>query len=369
MDTGCKKDELDTPCLVLDLDKLDRNIELVHGAVDAQGKQVRPHAKTHKCSRLARRQVEAGAVGVCVAKVSEAEALIEAGLTGILITGPQATRRKVEQVVALWHRSPDLLLVVDDMSAARLLSGAVSTVGVSAGVLVDVDVGLERTGVRLEQVSDFALAVDALPGLSVRGIQAYAGHLQHVLAFSERRSKSLSCLRGAAEAFMRVKTVVPTCDIFSGSGTGTVDIDIGIPELTELQPGSYVFMDAEYAVVESLAGGPMSDRLLPALTLLTSVVSANHDGHVTVDAGLKSLYRHGGTPRVLRPGGLVYDWFGDEYGRVTAEAGYGLPVPGAVLELMVSHCDPTVNLFDCYHVCRGDTVVGTWPIDLRGCCR
>ena len=367
-DMGRDKYELDTPCLVIALEWLDRNLKRLHETVESAGKTIRPHAKTHKCSTLARRQLDAGAVGVCAAKVSEAEALEATGVRGVLLTGPAPTRRKIGRLVRLLRDDPGLMAVVDSLEYARMLNRAVSGRRLSMKVLIDVDVGLGRSGVTPEKAVELALAVDALPSLEVTGIQAYAGQVQHVRSYGERRRLSLHCMRRAARVFTAMKKSGLNAGIFSGGGTGTYDMDIHIPELTELQAGSYALMDAEYADIGAGGRRRLGDVLKPALTLLTTVVSANRKGFVTVDAGLKSMYRHGGIPRVLAPAGrgFRYDWFGDEYGRVCYPKDVPAPKPGSVMELMVSHCDPTVNLFDRFYVTRNDKVVDVWSIDLRG---
>jgi D-serine deaminase-like pyridoxal phosphate-dependent protein len=205
--------------------------------------------------------------------------------------------------------------------------------------------------------------------LHLRGIQAYAGHAQHIQSYEARKQTSHRCLEEAVRVFREIRARVPTCTIFSASGTGTFDIDLEVAEISELQVGSYVVMDAEYLAIGSADDGTRFVSFAPALRLLTTVISANHKEFVTVDAGLKSLYKDGAKPQVIVPqdSAWVYDWFGDEYGRITSTASSELPALGTVLELVTSHCDPTINLFDRYHLTRGDEVVGTWPIDLRGC--
>ena len=351
------------------MDLLERNLGKMQDVVGGAGKALRPHAKTHKCSALARRQIELGAIGVCVAKVSEAEALVKAGITEILITGPVATPLKIARLVCLLDVAPSLMTVVDGREAAELLDMALREKGLSMDVLLDVDIGLHRTGVR--PVDAPALADDILsrPALRLRGIQAYAGQIQQVHSFAERKAASHKCLQEAVPLFRDLRAAVNTCTIFSASGTGTFDIDLDVPEVTELQVGSYAVMDAEYLAVGSAEDPTRFAPFGPALRLLTTVVSGNQPGFVTVDAGLKALYKDGAVPQVIGAAmsGLVYDWFGDEYGKITRPGSVDLPAIGTVLELVVSHCDPTVNLFDRYYLTRGAEVVGVWPIDLRGC--
>jgi D-serine deaminase-like pyridoxal phosphate-dependent protein len=351
------------------MDLLDRNLRKMQDVVGGAGKALRPHAKTHKCSALARRQIELGAIGVCAAKVSEAEALVKAGIAEILITGPVATPMKIARLVRLLDVAPSLMTVVDGREAAERLDQALRAKGLSMDVLLDVDIGLHRTGVRPADARGLADDILSRPALRLRGIQAYAGQIQQIHSFADRKAASLKCLRDAVPVFRALRDKSDACAIFSASGTGTFDIDLDVPEVTELQVGSYAVMDAEYLAVGSAEDPARFAPFGPALRLLTTVVSRNQPGFVTVDAGLKTLYKDGGIPQVIGPGssGLAYNWFGDEYGKITCDGSVEAPAVGTVLELVVSHCDPTVNLFDRYYLTRGAEVVGVWPIDLRGC--
>lgn len=368
---GRSKWELDTPCLTIDLDLLDENLQIMQARVSAAGKALRPHAKTHKCSMLAKMQLAAGAVGICAAKASEAEALVSAGIEGVLITGAVATPAKAARLKSLLRKTRSLMAVVDHPAGVELLEKQLAGSGLRLDVLVDLDVGHHRTGVAPGKAMELVNRVMTSRSLWLRGIQAYAGHVQHIPRYVDRRAASLKALRQAAAVFRELHRRDEGCTIFSASGTGTATADLAVPELTELQAGSYALMDAEYMAIECEDGAECSDYR-PALTLLTTVVGVGHGRQVTVDAGLKALYRDGGRPRVLNPEfpKLQYDWFGDEYGRVSA-AGRGalLPELGQVLELVVSHCDPTVNLFDHFYITRSGKVVDVWPIDLRGRCR
>lgn len=368
---GMRKTELDTPCLTLDLDLLDENLQRMQSAVKAAGKALRPHAKTHKCTALAKLQVAAGAIGICAAKVSEAEVLVDAGISGVLVTGPVASPAKADRLVALLERAPFLMTVVDSAEHVALLAARLAARRRKLDVLIDLDIGQHRTGVPPAKAAELAERVIARPELRLRGIQAYAGHAQHIIGFEERKAASRQGLKAAAAVFRKLREREPACTVFSASGTGTAQIDLAVRELTELQTGSYALMDAEYLSIEAPDGANFADYH-PALTLLSTAVSGPRGRQVTIDAGLKALYRDGGRPRVLTPefARLQYDWFGDEYGKLTAPDRTALlPAPGAVVELVVSHCDPTVNLFDRYYVTRNGRVVDIWPIDMRGCCR
>jgi len=368
---GRKKLDLDTPCLVVDLDLLDENLQKMQTRVKTAGKSLRPHAETHKCSTLAKMQVANGAIGVCAAKISEAEALVDAGMSGVLITGPVAGREKINRLVSLLGRAPFLMAVVDHPDTIGLLQRRLDELDRQLDVLLDIDVGQRRTGVPPAKAMDVAGSILSSSRLRLRGIQAYAGHVQHIPRYEDRKAASREALRKAAAVFKRLQARAESCTIFSASGTGTARIDLSSAELTELQAGSYALMDAEYLAVESTDGSDAADYQ-HALTMLTTVVSGPHGRQVTVDAGLKALYRDGGRPCVLTPeyGKLHYDWFGDEYGKLSAPSRATLlPGLGMVLEMVVSHCDPTVNLFDRLHITQAGKVVDVWPIDLRGRCQ
>jgi len=362
------KYELDTPCLTIDIDILEQNLAKMQATARAAGKNLRPHAKTHKCSLLAKKQIAAGAIGACAAKVSEAQVLADAGVQGILITGPVVTDPKIDRLLAILQKDPTVMVVVDHPDNIRRLDQALQEQNLSLGVLLDLDVGLRRTGVSPETAPELASHILRSKKLQLLGVQAYAGQVQHIAEFAERKKASQECMQRAADLFRQLKEKETRCTIFSGSGTGTFDIDIQIAEQTELQVGSYAVMDAEYLNVGSQADPGRFAAFEPALTLLTSVVSVNQDRFVTVDAGLKTLYQHGGIPWVVSRdhSGLKYEWFGDEYGRLVRAGDEKLPGLGSVLELVTSHCDPTINQFDCFYITQGQKVIDRWPIDLRG---
>jgi D-serine deaminase-like pyridoxal phosphate-dependent protein len=366
--TNAFKYKLDTPCLTIDIDILERNLSKMKTVARSAGKKLRPHAKTHKCSRLAKKQIAAGAIGACAAKVSEAEVLADAGIQGILITGPLVSAQKIECLAAILKKDSTIMVVVDHPENVRRLDAAMRCGQLTLDVLLDIDVGLGRTGVLPESALELAGDIANSTNLRLRGIQAYAGFVQHIQSYPERKEASLACMQPAADLFRRLNAKERSCTIFSGTGTGTYDIDIQIPELTELQVGSYAVMDSEYLNIAAKDDSARFSDFQPALTLLTTVVSVNQPDFVTVDAGLKSLYQHGGVPYVISPGfsDLRYEWFGDEYGKLVRTDGGSLPQLGTVLELVTSHCDPTINQFDCFYITQGEKVIDTWPIDLRG---
>ncbi|MGB9699811.1 MAG: DSD1 family PLP-dependent enzyme [Thermodesulfobacteriota bacterium] len=368
---GISKWELDTPCLVIDEEILNHNLQEMQNYLNKMGKQLRPHAKTHKCSRIAQKQIEAGAIGICVAKVSEAEVLVKAGLRNILITSPVVTDYKIKRLLDLLILDQDLMVVVDNAANAQKLNEAARQRSIRLNVLIDLDPGMGRTGVSFEQAMGLGKLVHQLPGLNLKGIQCYAGHVQHISSFSERSQASLNLLKQAAEVFRQFQKEGLPAEIFTGSGTGTSEIDWQIPELTDLQVGSYTLMDTEYLYIGSAEDPERFKKFPPALTLLSSVISVNHANFVTIDAGLKSIYHHGGNPEVVFPAneGWKYEWRGDEHGMIHFVDTHEKLKLGEVVELIVSHCDPTVNLFDEFYVIRDGRVIDIWPIDLRGKCQ
>ncbi|MGD0189714.1 MAG: DSD1 family PLP-dependent enzyme [Rhizomicrobium sp.] len=358
---------LQTPALVIDLDRLETNIARMAEHARQSGIRLRPHAKTHKCAEIARQQIAAGALGICVAKLGEAEAMADAGIQSILITSPVVTERGVARLVALNMWVPELIAVCDNVSVAERLEEAAVRSGKSLSVLVDIDPGLGRTGVR---PGDDAIAlvrtVVESSHLTFRGLQCYAGQLQHLESPNERRDKSLAVLQELGEFRNRLKADGTVPDILSGGGTGTFDIDPDARVLTELQVGSYVFMDRQYNDVWEKRG----DRIPfeTSLFVQTTVISANRDGLATTDAGLKSFATDASAPVIASgaPPGSNYFFFGDEQGGVIYPPGEGKLIPGSVMRCVVPHCDPTVNLYDCYHAVRGYTLEAIWPIDARG---
>ena len=360
---------------MLDIDVFNRNLAVMRDRAARAGKKLRPHAKTHKCPEIAKRQLAAGnCAGVCAAKVSEAVKLAEAGIADILITSPVAAPEKIVRLVNLNAAIPGLMLVIDHYDNAVALAAAAQKTGKPLQVLVDMDPEMGRTGVRFADALELGRRIASLPGLNLKGIQCYCGHLQHIVDFRERKERSQAYMSAAARIVREFLAAGLNCEVFTGTGTGTSDADLAIPELTDIQVGSYCMMDSEYSGVAGEDGQGLDKLYPPALTMLASVVSANHNDYVTIDAGTKALYvTPAAPPRVVRQGkvlpGWEYSWsFGDEHGRLRFPEGQK-PLLGSKLELVVSHCDPTVNLFDEIFVIRGNEVIDSWPISLRGCCR
>jgi D-serine deaminase-like pyridoxal phosphate-dependent protein len=327
----------------------------------AKGLALRPHAKTHKSADIARLQTEAGAVGVCCAKLGEAETLAEQGIGDILLTSPVVTPWGIRRLIALAGTVEALALVADHPSNVAALAGAADDAGRPLTVLIDIDPGMQRTGVASPEAAvELARAIAAAPALRLGGVQFYCGREQHIVALVDRREAIVRHTEYLRTVITALQADGHAISRVTGSGTGTFMLDAALGVLTELQCGSYVFMDREYLDCELDDGA--APTFEPALTVEATVISANHPGHVTVDAGFKALAADAGPPRVVGSGN--YRFMGDEHGAIVgSEAGLRL---GDRVALVQGHCDPTVNLYDAYAVAEGDKIVEFWPVTARG---
>lgn len=363
------KNELDTPCLVIDKKKLMNNLELMQQHCNRFKINLRPHVKTHKCFQIAKLQIGQGAIGISAAKVSEAKVLAENNLPGILITSPVVTKQKISNLMDCIKLRNDLMVVVDHLDNVDYLNNLARNNNLIVNVLIDIDPGIARTGVKFDDVLDFAKELQKYQHIKMQGIQCYAGNLQHIHSYQARSNASLAVMNRAGVIAKSLKEINILCDIVTGSGTGTFDIDINEKAVSEIQPGSYIVMDVEYGEIgskENINGFTMFEN---AMTLLTSVISTNDTRHVTVDAGWKALYINDLKPNVISHPWLSYDWggFGDEHGKITCnQKDKKLPKLGELLELIVPHCDPTINLFDKFYITENNIIIDEWPIDMRG---
>ena len=360
--------ELQTPCLAVDKTLLLRNIGIMAGRAKAAEKAVRPHAKANKCSVIGRAQLDAGAVGISCVTLNEAEAMVAVDLPGVLLTSPVVVSSMIGRLLGIHAKAKDLLVVVDNERNARDLNDATGRTGKQLGVLIDIDVGQKRTGVPDPQAAvSLARVIARLPNLRYRGVQAYYGHFQGIAAYSERLTKArerwaylagfLEALRGAGSA----------PEVISGGGTGTHHIDLAEGPFTEIQPGSYVFMDRQYGGVEIDPDG--SQVFATSLSILAHVVSVNQPDRATIDAGWKAMATDAGPPDFLggAPDGATYEFMGDEHGCVVySDSASPRLRLGDIVTLRAPHCDPTVNLHDVLHVFEGDPLVEIWAVDGRG---
>ncbi len=368
---GAGVEAIDTPALVLDLDAMERNLASMAGFARAHGMRLRPHAKMHKCAAIARLQMAAGAVGVCVQKTSEAEALADAGIDDIYISNEVISSRKLARVAALARRVR-MAIAVDSAEGVDRLAAAVRDAGAQIDVFVEVDVGQGRCGVPAVAAGALAHRVvsHAPPegGLCFAGLQAYHGSAQHLRAPGEREAASQHAAAQARAAQASITASGIACPLVTGGGTGTFAFDASAGLWGELQCGSYLFMDRDYA---DNAASPVAPRFEHALFVKSQVMSRGAS-HAVVDAGHKSHALDSGLPAVWQRE-LAYTGGSDEHGilRPKADASVAsLPALGEVIWLVPGHCDPTVNLHDHFIGVRGGLAGGVveavWPIDARG---
>jgi D-serine deaminase-like pyridoxal phosphate-dependent protein len=358
---------LNTPALILDLDMLDRNIAEMASFAKAHNVKLRPHSKTHKSADIARRQILAGALGVCCAKLGEAEALAEQGIESLHITSPVVTPQAIERLVALNAKVKDLMVVVDHPGNVETLAAAAAKADKPLAVVIDIDPGIHRTGVATpDGVVELAQKVAKLKSLKYAGVQFYCGSHQHIKDFAQRKAAIEERTEYLEGILAKLEAAGLKPAIVTGSGTGTHFIDAKLGVFTELQVGSYVFMDHDYEVCDLRGvGKPTFEQ---ALQIDARVVSANRPGMATVDAGLKAMATEKGPPPILKGAveGSTTRFMGDEHLAVIAPEGKAAPAHGEQVILIPPHCDPTVNLYESYHVVKGDTLVDIWPITARG---
>lgn len=369
---GDPVETIDTPALVVDLDAMDKNLQAMAAFARGGGVRLRPHAKMHKSATIARLQIEAGAVGVCVQKTSEAEALAAAGIDDIYISNEVIDEAKLARVAALAARIR-LAVAVDSLIGIDRLAAAMARSGATIDVFVEVDVGHGRCGVPPAAAGQLAhrVVAHAPPegGLRFAGLQAYHGAAQHVRAVADREAAAHHAASLARAAQASVGALGIACPLVTGAGTGTFAFDTASGVWGELQAGSYLFMDRDYADNAPLASGP---RFEHALFVKAQVISRGA-AHAVIDAGHKSHALDSGPP-LLWQRDLAWANGGDEHGIVRAGPGAGaadLPELGETVWLVPGHCDPTVNLHDRYVVVRGGLAEGVvdavWPIEARGC--
>lgn len=367
LDEPVPLEALHTPALVIDLDIFEANLDKMQTHLAANGMGLRAHTKMHKCPIIARQQVARGALGVCAATVSEAEMMLAGGVDEVLITSPVVTPEKIARVVALAEHNPGLQVVVDYIGGANLFNAAAVMAGIELRVIVDLDPGMGRTG---SETGDVAVElvhhiVDQCPGLKFSGLQMYAGNCMHITDYQARKDKYLHLMSKGVETRSRLVAEGIEVPVFSGGGTGTYDIEPDLAALTDLQAGSYAFMDIEYRDIGSKTGGRFDD-FAPSLTVLVTAISKPQKRLITVDAGFKSLASDKDAPQFRDVEGVTWHWGGDEHGIIQLDNPSTEIKLGDKLHVLTPHCDPTVNLHDYYFPYRNGMVEEIWPIPARG---
>ncbi len=364
---GMDEADIQTPCLILDLDALERNIAKMGTYAKAHGMRHRSHGKMHKSVDVQKLQEKlGGAVGVCCQKVSEAEVFVRGGIKDVLVSNQVRDPLKIDRLARLPKLGSSIIVCVDDIANVADLSAAAVRHDTELGVFVEIDCGAGRCGVTTtEAVLRIAKAVDAAPGLKFTGIQAYQGAMQHLDSYAARKDKLDIAIAMVAEAVTALKAAGLDPELVSGGGTGSYYFEAGSGVYNELQCGSYAFMDADYGRILD-ADGQRIDRgeWENALFILTSVMSHVKPDKAICDAGLKAQSIDSGLPVVFGRDDVTYVKCSDEHGVIEDPNG-ALKVNDR-LRLVPGHCDPTCNVHDWYVGVRGGKVECLWPVSARG---
>ena len=367
---GAPLAQVDTPALLIDLDAFERNLACMADFVRAAGVRLRPHAKTHKSPVIAARQIALGAVGVCCQKVSEAEAMVAGGVADVLVSNEVAGALKLDRLAQLARRAK-VSVCVDDADNVAEIEASASRADSSLDVLVEIDVGARRCGIAPgEPAARLASLVAGSPHLRFAGLQAYHGSAQHVREASERKAHIARAVEHVKETLRALKAAGLQAGNICGAGTGTYENEAASGIYTELQAGSYIFMDADYARNKRSDGGAF-DSFEHALFVYATAMSTPLPERVVVDAGHKALAVDSGMPEPWQMAGASYHRPSDEHGILDVSACNHRPRRGDKVLLVPGHCDPTVNLHDWYVGVRGlgsnrAHVECLWPVAARG---
>jgi 3-hydroxy-D-aspartate aldolase len=360
---GTPLSEVDTPSLILELDAFERNLDKMVASLAGRKIALRPHAKSHKCPDIAAAQMKRGAVGVCCQKVSEAAAMVDGGVPDVLIANEVVGAPKLKMLAALAKRAK-VAVCADDAGNVAALDEAARAAGVTLDVLVEVNVGANRCGVEPgEPAVALARAVAQSKSLRFAGLQAYQGGAQHLRKVDDRRAaieKACAAVRRTTDLLAKAGIA---CEKVTGAGTGTYLFEATSGIYHELQAGSYIFMDVDYAKNDWTESG--IPRFEHSLYVWATVMSKPSAAHAVVDAGLKASSVDSGPPRVADVEGVEYVRASDEHGTLKLAPGARLAL-GDKLKLIPGHCDPTVNLYDNLVCIRGGKVEAVWPISARG---
>jgi len=363
---GMPLEAVDTPSLLLDLDLFERNLQRLAAAVAGRGVRLRPHSKSHKCPVIALRQIALGAVGVCCQKVGEAEAMVYGGVPNVLVTNEIVGKSKIARLAALAKERAWIGVCADHPDNVRDLNEAALAYGVRLPVLVEVNVGADRCGVEPgEPAVALARQIAASPGLRFAGLQAYHGAAQHVREYAKRQDATESAVAKTRLTVELLGRQGLTCELVTGAGTGSYAFEAASRVFNELQAGSYIFMDADYAKNLGPTGAPATE-FGHSLYIYATVMSRPTAERAVVDAGHKALSVDSGLPVVADMPDVEYVRAADEHGKLTLHDPNRRLDLGTKLRLIPGHCDPTVNLYDWYVGYRGNRVEALWPITARG---
>lgn len=363
---GVSQWDLDTPALCVDLDAMERNIAKMQATLKQNGTFSRPHAKTHKCAAIAKYQLATGSIGICCAKVSEAEALHREGVEPVLMTTSNPSPSKIRRAMAIRKANSHFVQAVDEERNARDLSDAAREAGVVADVVIDVAVGT-RSGIPPgDGAVALAAVVDRLPHLRLLGMLSYDGGVQHAKGFAARKERALRTIEANAATHAAMKKLGLNAEIFSGGGTGTYNIMHLVPGFSDIQVGSYVFMDMQYLAIGSEDGDEVFKDFEPALTVTTTVLNDRFPDQLTTDAGTKALTLNKPNAAVVGEPGMEHIAGSDEFGTIRIASASKTYRIGDKLALIAPHCDPVVNLYDEMYGIRKGRVEVVWPVTARG---
>ena len=356
---GMRVDEVDTPALLIDLPAFEANLDRMAATLAGTGVRLRAHAKTHKSPVIAHLQMTRGAVGQCVQKVAEAEVLAWGGVPDIIVTNQVVGATKLARLAAL-ARITRIAVCVDDSRQVDALEGAAAAAGIRLGVLVEIDVGAGRCGVEAgPEAVALAQRIAGSGSLEFRGLQAYQGMAQHMRTPEQRHAAVAEAADRTRRTVEQLRQQGIACPVVGGAGTGTFALEVASGVYTEVQCGSYCFMDADYARNADAPGFTQS------LFVLATVMSTAQPGIAVLDAGLKALAVDSGLPLVWQRPGVTYVGASDEHGKLVCEPGAS-PTLGEKLLLVPGHCDPTVDRYDWYVGVRAGRVECVWPVAARG---
>jgi len=362
--------EVDTPALLIDLDAFERNLKRMADAVSKAGVRLRPHAKTHKSPIIGLKQIAHGAIGLCCQKVSEATIMVEGGVQDVLVSNEVIGARKLDRLAAL-SRQARVIGCVDNPLGVSEMAAAAGRHGARLDVIVEIDVGASRCGVAPGKPAvELAQAIAREKHLRFAGLQAYQGRAQHFRTIEERRAAIDEAVTRTKTTVQALKAAGLSCDIVGGAGTGTFELEAASGVYNELQAGSYIFMDADYARNKRADGGPY-DTFEHALFVYATVMSMTQADRAVIDAGLKSFTFESGPPEPVGFAGAIYERPSDEHGNLNLAQSNTRPGLGDKVRLIPGHCDPTVNLHDWYVGIRGmdgqaAVVESVWPVAARG---
>jgi len=361
--TGIFKEDLATPSMILDKAMFEQNVKKMADHCRTTGIDLRAHCKIHKSTDVAKRQVALGSAGICCATIAECELMVQAGIKNVLYTCQPAGKNKIWRTVTLAAKDPTFMAVADDPLTVDLLEEAAASVKIKLTVLTDLYSGLTRAGHATGQPGlDLAKRIDSKKNLRFGGVMGYSGGASHTKGWEARRQKSMEDVGPVVETAALIKKAGIHAPLITGGSTGTYNIDKSIG-LTELQAGSYIFMDTAYMKIGGKSDPASYSDFLPSLTVMTTVVSRNHRNQATIDAGNKAMLRT--TDQVKGRQDLVVENQGAEYGILKWSEGDGLKL-GQRVELYCTNLDTSTNVYDRYYVVEGERVVDVWPIMGRG---